>query len=79
VKQVSIQDLKAHLSATVAEAEGGETILVARHGDVVARLGPAHAATVHRGRRVGSRLLPAVARGTGGRYLAVLLDDRGGR
>jgi len=77
MKQVSIQDLKARLSAVVAEAEAGGTILVTRHNQPVAQLGPAAAAHLHRGTRAAStRLGPAVRRGTRGRYLALLLEDR---
>ena len=80
MKQVSIQDLKAGLSAAVAEAEAGRTIVITRHNAPVAQLGPAAAAHVHYGTRVGSaRIRPALKRGTIGRYLAVLLDDRGTR
>jgi len=78
--QMSIQDLKAQLSAAVAAAQSGATILVTRHGEPVARLGPARPTDVHWGRRVGAgRLAPALARGTGGRGLAALLEDRGDR
>jgi len=43
----------------------------------VAQLGPARPDSVHRGARVGTgRIRPAMKRGTKGRYLAVLLDDR---
>ncbi len=80
MKQVSIQDLKAGLSTVVAEAEAGRTIVITRHREPVARLGPARAGDVHRGDRVGQgRLQPALKRGSKGRYLATLLDDRGGR
>lgn len=80
MKQVSIQDLKAGLSAAVAEAEAGRTIVITRHNAPVAQLGPAAAAHVHYGARVGTaRIRPAVKRGTHGRYLTVLLDDRGSR
>jgi prevent-host-death family protein len=80
MKRISIQDLKAGLSAAVAEAETGQTILITRHNEPVAQLTAARPRDVHRGRRVGSgRLTPAVPRGTRGRYLAVLLEDRGGR
>jgi len=80
MKQVSIQDLKAGLSAAVAEAEAGRTIVITRHNTPVAQLGPAATIHVHRGTRVGtSRIRPALKRGTRGRYLAVLLDDRGTR
>ena len=80
MKKVSIQNLKATLSGAVAEAEAGRTILITRHNEPVAQLGPARTAAVHRGARVGAgRLGPAVGRGTKGRYLAVLLEDRGER
>jgi prevent-host-death family protein len=80
MKQVSIQDLKAGLSAAVAEAQAGRTVVITRHNRPVAQLGPATTAQVHRGARVGTaRIRPALKRGTHGRYLAVLLDDRGAR
>jgi prevent-host-death family protein len=80
MKQVSIQDLKAGLSAAVAQAEAGRTIVITRHNEPVAQLGPARLERVHRGARVGlGRIQPALKRGTKGRYLAVLLEDRGSR
>lgn len=80
MKRVSIQDLKAQLSAAIVEAESGATILVTRHNQPVAQLGPARARDVHHGRRAGTgRIKPALRRGTKGRYLAVLMDDRGDR
>jgi prevent-host-death family protein len=78
MKRVSIQDLKAQLSGVVAEAESGQTIVITRHAEPVALLGPARRDLVHRGTRAGAgRLEPALTRGTNGRYLDVLLDDRG--
>jgi prevent-host-death family protein len=80
MKQISIQDLKARLSATVAEAESGSTIVITRHNEAVAQLSPACPPAIHRGKDVGTRRLsPALTRGTKGRYLAVLLEDRGNR
>jgi len=80
MERISIQDLKAQLSAAVAEAQSGRTIVVTRHNQPVAQLGPAHPHHVHRGARAGSgRLKPAVKRGTKGRYLKVLAEDRGDR
>jgi prevent-host-death family protein len=81
VKQISIQDLKATLSAAVAEAESGHTIIITRHNQAVAQLGPARPPGVHRGKAaaVRGRLEPALTRGSKGRYLAVLLEDRGNR
>jgi prevent-host-death family protein len=80
MKRVSIQDLKAGLSSAVAEAESGQTIVITRHNEPVALLGPARVDRVHRGSRVGEgRLQPALRRATKGRYLAKLLEDRGNR
>lgn len=79
MKEISIQDLKARLSSTVAEAESGTTIIVTRHNQPVAQLGPPES-HVHRSRGVSrSRLQPAIKGGTKGRYLAVLMEDRGNR
>jgi prevent-host-death family protein len=80
MKKVSIQDLKAGLSAVVAEAQAGATIVITRHNEPVAQLGPPRPERVHRGARAGQgRIQPALKRGTQGRYLAVLLEDRGSR
>jgi len=80
MKLVSIQALKAKLSSIVAEAEAGETIVITRHNAPVAQLTPARAEHVHHGKNVGrGSLKPAVKRGTNGRYLEVLLEDRGNR
>jgi prevent-host-death family protein len=80
MKRISIQALKSRLSSAVAEAEAGETIVVTRHNQPVAQLGPAREAHVHRRKLVGKgRLKPAIKEGTGGRYLAVLAEDRGDR
>ena len=80
MKRISIQDLKAQLSAAVSEAESGSTIVITRHNEPVAQLSPARPEHVHRGAGVGTgRIKPAVTRGTKGRYLAVLLQDRSGR
>jgi prevent-host-death family protein len=80
MKQISIQYLKARLSTVVAEAESGSTLVITRHNQPVAQLSPARGQHLHRGQRVGhGRLQPAVKRGTQGRYLTILLDDRGNR
>ena len=80
MNQMSIQDLKAGLSGAISAAESGATILITRHSEPVARLGPARPPDVHRGSRVAAgRLDPAVKKGTGGRSLTVLLEDRGSR
>jgi prevent-host-death family protein len=80
MKLVSIQDLKARLSAIVAQAEAGDTIIITRHNAPVAQLSPTRTQSVHRGKNVGSsRIRAALKRGTNGRYLKVLLEDRGNR
>jgi antitoxin (DNA-binding transcriptional repressor) of toxin-antitoxin stability system len=80
MKRISIQALKAQLSAAVAEAESGRTLLITRHNEAVAQLSPAHSQFVHRGKAVGAaQLKPALRRATKGRYLALLMEDRGNR
>jgi antitoxin (DNA-binding transcriptional repressor) of toxin-antitoxin stability system len=80
MRHISVQDLKAQLSAAIADAESGVTLVVTRHKEPVATIGPAHASHVHRGRRAGTgRLTPAITGGTKGRSLALLLEDRGDR
>lgn len=80
MKQISIQELKAQLSAAVAEAQAGGTLIITRHNEPVARLSPAGPPNLHRGRRAATgRLRPALRRGTKGRYLTILLEDRGNR
>lgn len=80
---ISVQDLKARLSGAIAQAESGETLVVTRHNQPVAKIVPAAPSHVHRGSRAGrARLAPAIKgglKGAKGRYLAVLLDDRGDR
>ena len=80
MKEISIKDLKARLSSAVAEAESGATIIVTRHNQPVAQLGPPRSHVHDRRQGVsGSRLRPAIKGGTKGRYLAVLMEDRGNR
>jgi prevent-host-death family protein len=79
MKEISIQDLKAQLSAAIAEAESGHVILITRHNRPVARLSPADVPQVHVGRKLrSSNLKPLLKQATRGRYLSVLLDDRRG-
>jgi prevent-host-death family protein len=79
MKEISIQDLKAKLSAAVAEAESGHIILITRHNRPVARLAPADVPHVHVGTNLRrSRLKPLLKQATRGRYLTVLLEDRRG-
>jgi prevent-host-death family protein len=79
MKQISIQDLKARLSSVVAAAESGGTIIITRHNEPVAQLGPERS-PVHRGALVGEGgLRPAIKPGTKIPYLEVLLEDRGRR
>ena len=77
--KISIQDLKGQLSAAVAEAERGSTIVITRHNRPVAKLTPASVAQVHVGKRYGrARLQPALSANTKGRYLDQLMEDRQG-
>ena len=79
MERVPVQELKARLSAVVAAAEAGETVVITRHGKPVARLGPADPPHVQRGRLVGEPWPPGLKTGLGGRALALLLEDRGDR
>jgi prevent-host-death family protein len=80
MKRISIQELKGQLSSAIAEAESGETILITRHNEPVARLEPAQLPHLHRGKLFGNgKISPALKKGTNGRYLKVLLEDRGDR
>jgi prevent-host-death family protein len=80
MKRISIQDLKARLSAAVREAESGQTITITRHNEPAAELGPARSRHIHRGARMGAgRITPALRRGAKGRYLTILMEDRGNR
>jgi len=80
MKQISIQDLKAKLSAAVSEAESGNTIVITRHNEPVAKIVPARAEHLYQGKNVGkSGLKPAIKRGSKIPYLEFLLDDRNDR
>jgi prevent-host-death family protein len=80
MKQISIQDLKARLSAAISEAEAGNTIVITRHNEAVAQLIPAHPQYLHRGKDFGKGgIRPALKRGKKIPYLDVLLQDRGDR
>jgi prevent-host-death family protein len=77
MKRVSMQELKSNLSELVDAAAGGEQIWITRHRRLVARLAPAEPPQVHRGARFGkASLRSALKRGTGGRSLAILEEDR---
>ena len=81
MKQISIQDLKAQLSSTIAEAQAGATIIVTRHNQPVAQLGPAQTRHVHRGKGRPARhdsSLQSRERPRDG-TLAVLAEDSGDR
>ncbi len=79
MKRISIQNLKAGLSAAIAEAESGETVLITRHNRAVAQLTSAVVVPTHGGaERATLPLRPLLRRATKGRYLEILLDDRSG-
>ena len=72
-----MQELRSNLSALVDAAAAGEQIWITRHGRLVARFAPAEPPYVHRGARFGKASLRSVLeRGTGGRALAILEEDR---
>ena len=74
-----MQALKGQLSALVGSAQGGETIVITRHGKPVAKLTPAVSGHVHVGRKVGkARLTRLFDNATDGEFLRVLLEDRYG-
>lgn len=79
MKQISIQDLKATLSATIAEVERGEVVIVTRHNEPVARLTAATPAHLQRAANAASGLKSVLKRATKGRYLDLLQDDRKSR
>jgi antitoxin (DNA-binding transcriptional repressor) of toxin-antitoxin stability system len=80
MKQISIQGLKSQLSAAIADAESGSTILITRHNRNVAQLSPVDIQCLHVGKQFGrGKLKAALKTGTRGRYLEVLLEDRRGR
>jgi prevent-host-death family protein len=79
MKRISIQDLKASLSSTIAEAESGRTIVITRHNQPVALLAPAAPVQTHVGSRSARpQLKPLLRRASKGRYLEVLREDRQG-
>lgn len=80
MKKISVQDLKIRLSAAITEAASGNTIVITKHNEPVAKLGPVHTDHVHRGKDLGrGGLRPAIKRGTRIPYLDVLREDRGNR
>ncbi len=80
MSSISIQDLKQALADAIRRVGLGEWITILRHGQPVARLGPPNEAGLHVGSRFDSeaRIAPFGRRLTGGAYLEVLADDRGG-
>ncbi len=77
MKEVTLQDLKKNLFGLVAEAEGGEQVVITRHKKPVAQLISAGQEHVRTGRRFGKAKFTPVLKGpTRGRYLEVLAEDR---
>lgn len=78
--QVTVQDLKQTLAAVLERVGLGEWFTVLRHGKPVARLGPTTEPGLHIGARHDSddAITPCGRRLTGGSYLDVLAEDRGG-
>jgi len=79
MKQVSIQDLKRNLSAVLSGAAEGEPVLVTRHRRPLVEIAAAGLAHLIVGPRHGrGGLRPHLAKGSNGRYLGVLAEDRRG-
>ena len=77
MKTVSIQELKARISALLAEAAAGTRVLITKHRRPVAMLAPPENEPLHVGKRFGrARLEPLLHEATAGRYLEVLGEDR---
>jgi antitoxin (DNA-binding transcriptional repressor) of toxin-antitoxin stability system len=78
MKTVSIYELKQSLSAFIAEAAGGEHLVITRHRRPIASLTRADLEHVHVGSRAGrgGTLRPLLKAATKGAYLNVLTDDR---
>jgi prevent-host-death family protein len=79
MKRMRIQDLKAHLSTAVAEAEAGATIVITRHNEPIAQLTPLRSPHVRHGSQVGTPLSSAIKGGTKGKAQRILDEDRGDR
>jgi prevent-host-death family protein len=79
MKKVSMYQLKQGLASVIAEAENGEQVVITRHNQPVARLIQTETQHLHRGSHFGKAKLRAALHGiTGGRYLALLQEDRQG-
>jgi antitoxin (DNA-binding transcriptional repressor) of toxin-antitoxin stability system len=77
MKTVSMYSLKQELASIIAEAEAGTDVLITRHNKPVARVTRPETEHLHRGSQFGkSNLKPALRKGTAGRYLQVLEEDR---
>ena len=77
MKTISIQDLKNSLSAVIDDAASGETVIITKHGQPVARLEPVDGRYLTVGRRFGpSALKPLLKLGRDPRLLAELYKDR---
>jgi prevent-host-death family protein len=77
---VSIQELKQNLSAYLARAEAGESVVVTRHGRPAVRLVAAAATEVVVGPGFGkTKLRKVVPDQLGSEVLRVLAEDRNDR
>jgi antitoxin (DNA-binding transcriptional repressor) of toxin-antitoxin stability system len=77
MKTVSIRELKARISALLAEAAAGTRLLITKRGRPVAMLAAPEHQAIHVGERFGrGKLAPLLREATAGRYLDVLADDR---
>jgi prevent-host-death family protein len=72
-----MNELKQELASIVAEAAGGNDVLITKHNRPIARLTGAETQHLHLGANFGkAKLKPAVKAKTAGRYLQMLEEDR---
>ena len=77
MKSISLKDLKENLSKYTEDAAHGETIQVTKYNKPFIYLTGASQPSLNVGSRVGKGTLRSVlSRGTNGKYLKVLLEDR---
>jgi prevent-host-death family protein len=77
MEKVPVHELKENLSAYLARAEAGESLVVTRHGRPVVRISAIATPHVQVGSRVGQLVLkPVIRGGLGGRALEILREDR---
>lgn len=78
MKHVSLKDLKSNLAHLAHEASQGAQIEITRYNRPYITLGPTHAEGLRVGNQLGKgNLEPMTRNGSRGRFLEVLIEDRG--